>query len=144
MIMTASPEMVMRRDCAQATYDQFNGKEHRWGSVDCGRIVAWHLRQFAHQPRLHRFGAYRTARGAAAALKRAGFRTLPDALDDLGLFRITPAEARVADIVAGEGADPFGAIGIYLGNDALLGFREDVPIATALRRVTLSAAWSVI
>jgi hypothetical protein len=145
-MLTPSPEMILRRDAAQASLDHFAGKEHCWGTTDCGRLAAWHLRQFAVKPKLHRFGRYRTARGALTALRRVGFQTMAEVMDDLGLRRIAPAEARVADIVSGDGVDPFGAIGIYLGNEVLLGFCEDIPHATTLRRTadTLTAAWSVI
>ncbi len=144
MIMMPSYEMVRRRDAAQATRDHFDGKIHNWGTVDCGRMIAWHLRQFSHRPRLNRFGSYRTARGAFAALKRAGFASMGAVLDDLGLQRIAPADAKLADIVSGESSDPFDALAIYIGNEALFGFHEDVPHATTLRRIMPAAAWSVI
>lgn len=141
--MKPSHEMVRRVAAAQKTYDRFKDQPFGWGTADCGRIIAFHLRQFGRKPGLARFGSYKTAIGARAALKRGGFETIGEVLDAMGLSRIAPAEAVVGDIVQGDSGDPFGAFAIYLGNGAMLGFHEDAPGATALRRIALAAAWRV-
>lgn len=141
--MTPSHEMVRRVEAATRTLARFEGKTFAWGRADCSRIVAWHLRQLGHKPALTRFGGYRTALGARAALARAGFASIADVLDEMQLPRIAPAAALVGDIVQGEGGDAFGAYGVMLGNGAMLGFHEDVPFATPLRRISLATAWSV-
>jgi hypothetical protein len=143
MIRKSSHIMTRRVAAAQATLDHFEGKPFAWGSCDCSRIIAWHLRKLGHKPGVARFGNYRTALGARAALTRGGFASLADVIDAIGLPRIAPAAALVGDIVQGESGDPFGAMGIYLGNGAMLGFHEDAPGATKLRRIALSTAWSV-
>lgn len=135
--------MDRRVRLTSATKDHFVGREFRWGACDCARIAAWHLRQFGFRPPLAKAGSYKSAVGARAALKRAGHETLAAALDALGLPRIVPASAWVGDLVMGESGDPFGALGIYLGNGAMLGFHEDVPGAAVLRRVHLDHAWRV-
>lgn len=135
--------MDRRVQLTAATKDHFVGRDFRWGVCDCARIAAWHLRQFGHSPQIAKAGSYKTALGAAAALKRLGHSTLADALDAIGLPRIAPAEAWVGDIVMGESGDVFGALGIYLGNGAMLGFHEDAPGAAVLRRVHLGTAWRV-
>ncbi len=126
-----------------ATLEHFRGREFRWGACDCARIAAWHLRQFGCRPQIAKAGSYKTAIGARAALKRLGHDTLESALDALGLPRIAPAEAWVGDIVMGDSGDAFGALGIYLGNGAMLGFHEDAAGAAVLRRVHLGNAWRV-
>jgi hypothetical protein len=128
----------------KATKDRFAGKPFRWGSCDCVRIAAWHVRQFGHRPALAKAGSYKSAASARAALKRAGFDALAEALDALGFPRIAPAAALVGDLVMGDSGDAFGALGIYLGNGAMLGFHEDVPHAAVLRRVHLGTAWRVL
>ena len=141
--MNPSHEMLRRVTAAQKTYDRFKEQPFDWGKADCSRILAYHLRQFGHKPALARFGAYKTAIGARAALKRAGFGSVGDVLDAMGLRRIPPAAALVGDIVQGESGDPFGAHAVYLGNGAMLGFHEDAPGATSLRRIALLDAWSI-
>ncbi len=140
---TPSHEMVRRVAAAQKTLDRFMGQPFGWGTADCSRMVAFHLRQMGFKPALARFGSYKTAIGARAALKRAGFETLGDVLDAMCLVRIPPAAAIVGDIVQGDSGEPLGALGIYLGNGAMLGFHEDAPGATTIRRLSLSDAWSV-
>ena len=132
-----------RRDAAQATLDYWAGKPFSWGVCDCSRIVAWHLRQLGYNAGLSRFGRYRTALGARAALRRGGHETIGDVLDGLLLARIAPAFALTGDIVLGAGTDSFGAFGIMLGNGAMLGFHEDAAGVSVLRRVQLETAWTV-
>jgi hypothetical protein len=141
--MFAATHMVDRVAVTQATVDRFNGRKFRFGSCDCVRVVAWHLRGFGYRPQLARGGAYKTAGGARAALRKAGYATIAEALDALGLERIAPAAAWVGDIVQGEGDDAFGARGVMLGGDAMLGFHEHAAGATILRRVHVGTAWQV-
>jgi hypothetical protein len=141
--MLSATHMVDRVALTQATVGRFNGKPFRFGSCDCVRLVAWHLRQFGYRPQLSKGGAYKTANGARAALRKAGFSSVSDALDALGLERIAPAAAWVGDIVQGEGDDAFGALGVMLGGDAMLGFHEHAAGAGVLRRVHVGTAWRV-
>ena len=135
--------MIRRVDAAQATLDHWIDRIFKWGSCDCSRIIAWHLRQIDHNAGLMRFGNYRTALGARAALKRGGFKSIEDVLDAMLLPRIAPAYAMVGDIVRGAGTDSFGAFGVMLGNGAMLGFHEDTAGVSVLRRIELETAWSV-
>lgn len=136
--------MVDRVAATQATLDRFRDKSFTWGETDCAKIAAWHLRQFGYTPPLAKAGAYKTALGARGALRRLGFASVAEALDAMGMERVTPAAAWVGDIVMGESGDPFGAFGIYLGNDAMLGHHEHASGATVLRRVHLAAVWRVL
>ncbi|SEM63035.1 hypothetical protein SAMN05192583_0895 [Sphingomonas gellani] len=137
----ASPEMVRRVAAAQATLARFRDRPFRWGSNDCARMAAFHLRQMGHKPQLAKAGSYRSALAARAALKRLGFATLAEALDAIGLQRVAPAEAWVGDIVMGDSGDVFGALGVLLGNEAMIGFHEHAAGATVLRHVHLVSAW---
>lgn len=142
-MIAATHPLDRRVRLTNATVRHFQGRAFRWGACDCARIAAWHLRQFGHSPQIAKAGSYKSALGAAAALKRMGYATLADAIDATGLPRITPAEAWVGDLVMGDSGDVFGALGIYLGNGAMLGFHEDAPGAVILRRVHLSTGWRV-
>lgn len=142
--MIAQPHLLARVELTTATLQRFRGKTFRWGACDCVQIAAWHLRQFGQQPMLSKGGSYKTPMGAKRALARAGYASLAAALDALMLPRIAPAEAWVGDIVQGDGGDAFGALGVYLGNGAMLGFHEDAPGASVLRRIHLDTAWRVL
>lgn len=104
-------------------------------------MAAFHLKQMGHKPQLAKAGSYSSALTARAALKRTGFDTLAAAIDGLGLPRIAPAEAWVGDIVMGDSGDVFGAIGVMLGNGAMIGFHEEAIGATVMRQIQLQAAW---
>jgi hypothetical protein len=43
-----------------------------------------------------------------------------------------------------DGEGLFDALGIYLGNQAILGFHEDMIGASALRIVAATACWQVV
>jgi hypothetical protein len=136
--------MLRRVAAAQATLDRFRDAPFAFGEADCARLVGFHLRQLGYRPGLSRGGSYRTALGARAALRRAGFASLGAWLDDVGLVRIAPAEALVGDILQGESGDEFAALGVALGNLAMVGFHEDAAGATVLRSVRLSGAWRAV
>ena len=140
--------MERRVAATEATKAQFEGKPFAWGTSDCVRLATFHVRQFGWKVRLARAGGYTTALGAKRALTRAGFADLAAAIDGHGLPRIALARVLVGDLVQGEG-DPednlgFGAIGVALGNGAVLGWHPDAPGGCVLRPSGLVAAWSVL
>jgi len=129
---------------AQATKDNWTGVAFQWGRHDCAKLVAWHLRVMGHEVRLAKAGSYRTAIGARRALRNMGFASLSDALDSRFERWPAPAFALPGDIVIGEGDDAaFEAMGVWLGNGALLGFHERTGAAGVLRGKALAAAWRV-
>lgn len=135
-------EMIRRQQAAQAAVDRFKGQPWQLGKNDCARMAAFVLRKMGHRPQLGKAGTYSTGAGALRALKRAGFDTLGEALDALGLERIPPAAARVADIVMIPGEAPLdGALTIAVGNGRVLGFHEDSGTAEVLQPVATIAAW---
>lgn len=135
-------EMIRRQQAAQAAVDRFKGQSWELGKNDCVRLAAFVLRRMGHRPQLGKAGSYTTSTGALRALKRAGYDTLGSALDGLGLERVAPAAARVADIVMIPGEAPLdGALTIAVGNGRVLGFHEDIGTADILQPVEFLAAW---
>ena len=137
-------EMVRRVDGAQATLDRFKDETFQFGKNDCARMAAYHLRKLGYRPGLAKAGSYRTALSARAALKRAGYDSLADALDGLGLERIAPAAAVVGDIVEMEAGDAFGALAVAVGNGRVLGYHEDEPGAVVVQPLSIVVAWRVV
>ena len=108
------------------------------------RLAAFVLRRLGHRPQLGKAGTYRSELGAVRALKRAGYVNLADALDDLGLPRIAPAEALPCDIIMLPGEGSFGgALNIVVGNGRVLGYHQDLPGADVLQPTEFVAAWRV-
>ena len=137
-----APPVLRRRDAAQATLDHFRGKRFRFGSNDCVRMVAWHLRKLGHKVKLPPAGSYRSARSALKALRARGHASLAAALDAQGLERIAPAAAIVGDIVMGPGDAGFEALGVALGNGRIVGYHEDLAGAEVLQPFEAPiAAW---
>lgn len=137
-------EMIRRQQAAQAAVDRFKGQPWQLGKNDCVRMAAFVLRKMGHRPQLGKAGSYTTGVGAMLALKRAGHDSLADALDALGLERIAPAAARVADIVMIPGEAPFdGALTVAVGNGRVLGFHEDAGSAEVMQPIKFIAAWRV-
>jgi hypothetical protein len=137
-------EMIRRQQAAQAAVDRFKGQPWELGKNDCVRMTAFVLRKMGHRPQLGKAGSYKTGTGSLLALKRAGYDTLAAALDGLGLERIAPAAARVADIIMIPGEAPLdGALTISVGNGRVLGFHEDVSTAEILQPMEFLAAWRI-
>jgi hypothetical protein len=137
-------EMIRRQQAAQAAVDRFKGQPWELGKNDCVRMAAFVLRKMGHRPQLGKAGAYKTGAGSLLALKRAGYSTLADALDGMGLERVAPAAARVADIVMIPGEAPLdGALTIAVGNGRVLGYHQDLASADILQPVQYIAAWRV-
>ena len=124
--MTQNP-LIRRRDAAQATLARFKGKPLVYGTNDCARMAALHLRRLGYRlgDLFPKAGSYGSLLGAKRALKARGFSDLPEALDAAGLVRATLAFAVVADIIAVPGGDGLTALWIALGNNRALGWHED-------------------
>lgn len=137
-------ELLRRQQAAQAAIARFKGQPWQLGKNDCVRLAAFILRKMGHSPQLGKAGSYTTSTGALRALRRAGFDTLGSALDALGLERIAPAAARIADIIMIPGEAPLdGALTIAVGNGRVLGFHQDLATAEILQPVEFVAAWRV-
>jgi hypothetical protein len=138
------PIMVRRVAAAQATLDRFKDRPFALGKDDCARMAVFHLKQFGHRPKLAPAGSYSSLLGARRALTRAGFATLADAVDALGLARIPPAAAVVGDLLMLPGIDEFGALAVALGNGRVVAWHEDAAGACVIQPVEFLTAWSVL
>lgn len=139
------PGMLERRvAAAQSTLDAFKDKPFRFGTRDCVRMMAHHLRQMGHSVRLPPSGSYASARSAAKALRARGFADLEAAMDSFGFMRIPPAAAIAGDalLLAGDGLIG-GALVVALGNGRVLGFHEDAVGAAVLQPDEYLAAWRI-
>ena len=137
-------ELLRRQQAAQAAVDRFKGQPLAYGKNDCVRLAAFVLRKMGHRPQLAKAGSYSTALGAARALERVGFADLAAAVDAMGLPRIAPAAAWVADLVLLPAEGPFGgALSVAVGNGRVLGYHEDVDGADILQPVQYLTAWRV-
>ncbi|MCG7350015.1 DUF6950 family protein [Sphingomonas sp. ACRSK] len=137
-------ELLRRQHAAQAAVDRFKGQPLAYGKNDCVRLAAFVLRKMGHRPQLAKAGSYSTALGAARALERSGFADLAAAIDALGLPRIAPAAAWVADLILLPAEGPFGgALSVAVGNGRVLGYHEDVDGADILQPVKYVVAWRV-
>ncbi len=147
MTKPKSRPLVVRKKATDATLEKFGGRPFALGSVDCGKMTAFHLRQLGHKVRLSKAGQYKTALGAKAALRRMGYNTLAEAMDGLGFERIAPASALVGDVISLPAEHDLWGLGIWLGNANALAFHEGhdglvvlTPTADALRD---AIAWRV-
>ena len=136
--------LVRRQQATAATMERFRGKHFTLGSVDCVKMVAFHLRRFGRKLPLSKAGQYKSVLGAQAALKRLGYANVIEAMDGQGFERIAPASTLIGDIVAFEADHPLGALGIVAGNGNMLAFHEshDEPVIMTMGRVEI--AWRVL
>jgi hypothetical protein len=135
-------EIERRVVAVNATRARFAGRAFAWGTVDCAKVVAWHLRKMGHRIGISKAGSYSTALSAKRALARWGVETLTEALDKAMLDRIPPAAALAGDVVQLPGTDAFDALAVVAGNGAVLGFHEDSDTLEVVRLdVVPLAAW---
>ena len=136
--------LLRRVAAAQATLDRFRARPFRFGTHDCARMVAFHLRRLGHPVRLAKAGSYRSTLGAARALRALGSGSLAEALDRHGLARIAPAAAIVGDIVELPGEPPFGALAVVMGNGRALAYHQDAEGAVVVQPTAYVAAWRTV
>lgn len=138
--------LILRVEAAQATVDRFSGKPLVYGQDDCARMAAFCLRQLGVSAPLLKGGAYKTELGAARALKRAGYATLSDAVDALGLPRIAPASCLPGDLMALPSDDPDRiGLAVALGNGRVLAFWEGAGgLCTVVQPLIYAHAWRSI
>lgn len=136
--------LVRRAHAAQTTLDTWSKRPMRLGTADCVRMVAAHLRRLGYTVKLPPSGSYRTVNSAVKALAAAGYDSVEQALDAMGLERIAPAAAIVGDVVMLPGVDRLGGLTVALGNGRVVGWHEEaVGGATVLQPVEYVGAWRV-
>lgn len=121
------PDLERRRRAIAITRKRFAGKPHRFGVNDCVKAGAAHIRNMGHRKSLglSKAGVYKNAIGAKAALRRAGFEGVGDALTKAGFVEIAPAAALPGDLLIADGCHGLDAIGIVIAHDTLFGFLEE-------------------
>lgn len=137
--------LVRKRDAAQKILNAWSKRPLRLGTSDCVRMIAAHLRLLGYRVKLPPSGSYRTVASATKALKTAGFASVGEALDDLGLKRIAPAATVAGDIIQIPAVDDLGAFAVVLGNGRVAGYHEEVGGGVlVVQPVEFVAAWRVL
>ena len=135
--------LVRRQKAVEATKARFASKAFAFGSVDCAKMAAFHLKRLGHNVRLSKAGQYKTLKGAIGALKRLGYETLPEAMDGMGFERIPHAAALIGDIVSFPCDHPIGALGIVIGNGNMLAFHEAHEYPVIMSMNVVDACWRI-
>lgn len=123
----------------QKTVDLWKGRPFKDGTGDCMQLIKAHAR---HMGKPLKVPKYKDTKSAAAALRKAGFKTLGQAMD-AHFTRIEPSHVLVSDIVEMPGANGFTGLTVAVGNGRVLGFHEEVPHADILQPVLISGAWRI-
>lgn len=133
-----------RHAATEATLARYRDRAFKWGSVDCAKVAAFHLKKLGHKILVSKAGAYQSEFGAARALKRLGYSTLAEMADGIGLVSIAPACMLPGDIalVPSEGA--IGALGIYAYSGNVFCFHEDHQGLVTFKPTEILRAWSVL
>ncbi|HEX7852328.1 MAG TPA: hypothetical protein VF503_01370 [Sphingobium sp.] len=140
--MAARVNPLMRRMVLTTrTRKKFYGREFKWGSADCAKAAAFHLKPFGWE--VPAPGRYASADGARRRLAELGCETMSQLIDQVGLPQIAPARVLTGDIVSFASDHLIGAIGIVLDNNLMLAFHEDAVGMAVLRMIEVERAWSV-
>lgn len=131
-----------RQKATELTIVKFGARRFKWGSCDCAKIAAFHLRKFGWQ--VPKADGYASAAGAAKRLAEMKCKTLPDLIDRIGLPQITPARAMMGDIVSFAADSPLGAVGIVVGNGNMMAFHESAQVPVYMSMDNIACAWSVM
>ncbi|SOC11478.1 hypothetical protein SAMN05877809_105296 [Rhodobacter sp. JA431] len=121
-----------------AEIERHRAEPFAWGQRDCALgLAAGVVEAITGVDLRGDWGGYRTAAGAALALRRAGYTCLGDAVADL-LPEIHPSAAQLGDIALIE-EGPIGALAVVNGGTLLvltetgLGVRERAAATRAFR-----------
>ncbi|WP_420478226.1 DUF6950 family protein [Brevundimonas sp. FT23028] len=138
-------DRIRRARAAEACFRRFNGKPLIIGKNDCVKLATHALIKMGHGSGPVKGLRYANLNQGVRALKRAGFSTVMEGLDAMGLPRIAPAMAMQGDIFAletnPEVENPFGpALAVAMPNGRFLGFIDDSVCQTAIATRYI-AAW---
>ena len=105
-------------------------------------MTASHLRLLGYKVKLPPAGSYRTVASAVKRLQIAGYASISDALDALGLERIAPARAIMGDVILMPAEHELGALVICMGNGRVAGWHDDVAGGVVVMQpLMMTAAW---
>lgn len=138
--------LVIRRDAAQATRDEYWERPLKLGRADCVRMLASHLRRMGYAVRLPPKGSYRTVKAAQRKLAERGRGSVGEELDAMGFDRIAPAATIVGDVVQLPSDTPgLDCMAIALGNGRVLGYCPELAPggAAVMQPSEWIAAWRV-
>ena len=126
-----------------AVRDKYNGCSFELGSEnDCAHMIAFGLKRYGLKCSIDKYGSYSTEAGARARLHKAGFSSLADAVDGLGLFRLESAAfAWPGDIIAFKSDDDDIALAWMMSNGRAFGFFAGV--AQFVQPLSIETAWRV-
>lgn len=125
--MNEKLNLPRRAKITAATVQRWRGRPFIWGKADCWSLASAQLRAMGHSAALPKVRFYRTALAAQRVLLEHGAARLPDYLDKIETIQRlpSPAFALPGDLVALPAEDSLGAICVYLGNGACLGWHPD-------------------
>lgn len=137
-----SNDLLARQRAAQAVLKRFQNKRMVMGKRDCVQMGSFLLRERGRASPLAKAGSYTSAYTGARVMKKLGYASLMDALDAIGLERIAPASALLADIVMLPAEGAFGgAISMAVGNGRVLGYHQEIETADILQPLDFIGAW---
>lgn len=131
--------IVERVAATQKTVDAFKGRVFADGKADCIQLVIGHARHMGRKIRIPRYGDLKSAAGV---LKKLGYRTLGEAMDD-HFVRIDNCQVLAGDIVETLGNNGFSSLMIAVGNGRTLGFHESIPHCDILQPLLVSGTWRI-
>lgn len=132
-------DLVKRMKATQRTVDRFQGRVFKDGTADCAQLVIAHARHLGYSLKVPK---YKDLKGAAAALRQMGFKSLSAALDH-HFTRIEPSMVLLGDLIEVPGENGFSSLMVAVGNGRTIGFHQDTPIADILQPVLISGAWRI-
>ncbi|GLK49485.1 hypothetical protein GCM10017620_24580 [Brevundimonas intermedia] len=125
-----------RKRAAEACRARFHQKPYKPGVRDCPLLALHDLRHVGVSVPFAKGLKWKDETEGLRILKGLGFSNLYEALDSLGLPRIAPAMARTADLVALPTTHKLGALSVFMGNGAHLGFHDLSPNAEIITNLT--------
>lgn len=132
-------DLVKRMKATQRTVDKFKGRVFRDGTADCIQLIGAHAKHMGHPIKVPK---YKDRKGAAAVMKRLGFKTLGQAMDH-HFERIEPSKVLLGDLIEVPGENGFSSLMVAVGNGRTIGFHQDIPFADILQPILISGAWRI-
>jgi phosphomannomutase len=142
-------KLIKRQRTVEAVAKKFVDRRRKYGEVDCVRLSALALRKGGHTIPALRNQRYKSIKGARDALHSAGYSTLIEAVDDMGLAEIAPLSTLPGDLIAMPvpDDDPFGASLMVVhtaGAKRVIGFDGDGSIRVVVPDLSACLkAWRV-